>query len=104
MYRENLEGLTEQICALEVERAKLEEDLARMRRITWPQKLGRGIVAAAVAAVIAGLAVMFGYGHGVRAADDARAADMSTAWEKIYALEGELAEAKRAKEAECPEP
>jgi hypothetical protein len=95
MYREGLDGLMEQIRVLEGQKASLEADAARMRRITWPQRAMRWLAAAALLLVVAGLSAAAGYLRAVdRLADAAQADAREAAW-TIRGLQGELEVARR---------
>jgi hypothetical protein len=65
MYRSGLDGLTEQLRALEAQKLRLESDLAGMKRIRFPQRVARATVALLVLSGVAFVSSFLGYRHAV---------------------------------------
>jgi hypothetical protein len=94
MYRDSLLGLTEQIRTLTEVNARLEADLARLRRITGPQRVLRAVVAGAIVVTAMAFAGALGYSRAAEQLRSAAHADAITASHRIAQLNRELAEAR----------
>jgi len=94
MYRDNLEGLTEQIRALEEQRLRLEADLVGMKNMKRPQRALRVTLAALVLAAVGFAGGALGYRHAVIQLQEASRDDARTALRRIERCNERLKEVR----------
>ena len=83
MYRDSLDGLTEQIRSLQEQKVQLEVDLVGMKSMRWPQRALRAFVALLVLAGASAAGGVLGYRHAVIQLREASQQDARTALSRI---------------------
>ena len=96
MYRSSVEGLTEQVRALEEQKQKLEAELSTVRRILWPRRLlryGLGLLLLVMSGVLGGVITCR---RSLGALEEARAMEERAALRRIALCNERLAAALRS--------
>jgi hypothetical protein len=97
MYRNSLDGLAEQVRALEEQKHLLEADLTGLRHMRWPQRALRVGFLGVALLVAAGVGSILGYRHAVFDLAEASQADARTAARRIDLCNERLREVLRTK-------
>lgn len=92
MYRSSLDGLTEQVRALEAEKRRLEADLVGMTRIRLPQRALRVAIALLLLGGSAAVGGVLGYRHAVVSLEAASQRDAQAALWRIQRCNARLSE------------
>jgi hypothetical protein len=93
MYRSSVDGLAEQVRALEEQKSRLEAELANVRSILWPTRALRAAVALVLLTISAVLGGVMTYRHTLLTFQATHAAEERAALRRIAMCNERLAAA-----------